>query len=485
MAGSSYIVNSLNWANDISLLIDYNYYETLKHRVNIISKFLNNKGVVVLSYLQIKETNLPDYNATDLEPVLASLTDSLGIPREVLATERDIKRVWSTLKDTLEDVKLEYRHELLARMVVSIRVGLFSSAVNDMWNTAILALRQKVKSFGYREAASFLKRDIDEKVLNQMRDKDLIDICVSLGFIDEDAYFFINNCRELRNNYSSAHPSNSMLDGVELDYFMHQCIKHILGNDVQYIGFPVSEFMEILKQDTMTEQAIEHYVDMIKMANDLQKSAILKLIFANYVDENSDEFVRTNCLAIAEITWEEYDDSAIVELLELYSEYMIKDKVKKRRYAERFFEKVGALDELPKDKLVSIILRALKDLEDAHHGMNNFYNEKPFAERLAESFDKKIPKSILKRYVYIVSLCYVGNRYGTADSAIPHYEKMIRNFSLKEVELLFELTSENNYLADRLKHHTRCKKQFLNLVRLLEPGSIPLKNKAAYDKLVK
>ncbi|MBT2740541.1 hypothetical protein [Bacillus sp. ISL-77] len=438
-----------------------------------------------MSYLKVKETNLPDYNVTDIEPVINSLTTSLGIPREVLASERDIKRVWVTLKETLEDVKLEYRHELLARMVVSIRVGLFSSAVNDMWNTTILALRQKVKSFGYQEAATFLKRDIDEKVLNQIRDKDLIDICVSLGFLDNDAYFFINNCRELRNNYSSAHPSNAMLDGVELDYFMHQCIKHILGNDVQYEGFPVSEFMQILKKETMTEQAVTYYVDKIRKANDLQKSAISKLVFVNYVDEDSDEFVRTNCLAIAEATWEEYDSSAIVELLELYSDYMLKDKIKKRQYAERFFEKVGALDELPKDKLVSIVTRALKDLEDAHHGMNNFYNEAPFAQRLAESFDKKIPKSVLKRYVYIVSLCYVGNAYGTADSASPYYEKMIRNFTLKEVEFLFELINENNYLADMLKYHPRCKNMFVNLIKLLEPGAIPLKNKAAYDKLLK
>ncbi|WP_077210740.1 hypothetical protein [Bacillus dakarensis] len=438
-----------------------------------------------MSYLVVKETNLPEYSATDIEPVIQSLTSSLGIPREVLATERDIKRVWISLKDTLEDVKLEYRHELLARMVVSIRVGLFSSAVNDMWNTAILALRQKVKSFGYSEAASFLKRDIDEKVLNQMRDKELIDICVSLGFLDDDAYFFVNHCRELRNNFSSAHPSNSMLDGVELDYFMHQCIKHILGNDVQYEGFPVAEFMKTIKEDSLNQQSIEYYAEKIKKANDLQKSSILKLLFVNYVDEDSDEFVRTNCLAIATSTWAEYDNAAIVELLGLYSDYMLKDKVKKRQYAERFFEKVGALEELPKDKLYSIVARALKDLEETHHDLNNFYNERPFAERLSESFDKKVPNSLLKQYVYVVSLCYVGNGYGTADSAKPYYEKMIRNFSLKEVELLFELVKENNYLHDRLSRHPRCTVQFKNLLKLLEPGAIPLKYKPAYEKVIK
>lgn len=443
------------------------------------------RGGLCLSYLQVRETSLPEYSATDIEPVIKSLTESLGIPREVLASERDIKRVWGTLKETLEDVKLEYRHELLARMVVSIRVGLFSSSVNDMWNTAILALRQKVKSFGYTEAASFLKRNIDEKILNQIRDKDLIDICVSLGFLNDDSYFFVNHCRELRNNYSSAHPSNSMLDGVELNYFMHQCIKHILGSDVQYEGFPVSEFMKVIKADTLNEQSIDYYVDKIRRANDLQKSSILKLLFVNYVDETSDEFVRTNCLAIATLTWTEYDNAAILELLELYSEYMLKDKVKKRQYSERFFEKVGALDELPKDKLYNIVARALKDLEETHHEINNFYNEKPFAQRLADSFDKKIPNALLKQHVYVVSLCYVGNAYGTADSAKPYYERMIRNFSLKEVELLFELINEHNYLSDRLKHHPRCVRELKNLLKLLEPGAIPLKTKPAYEKLLR
>lgn len=438
-----------------------------------------------MSYLKVKEANLPDYSASNIEPVIKDLTDSMGIKREVLASERDIKRVWFTLKDTLEDVKLEYRHELLARMVISIRVGLFSSAINDMWNTSILALRQMVRSFGYIEAAKFLKKDINEKVLNQMRDKDLIDTCVSLGFLDEDAYFFVNHCRELRNNYSSAHPSNSMLDGVELNHFMHQCIKHILGNDVQYEGFPVSDFMKAIKENKFTEQIIEFYTEKVKKANELQKASILKVIFANYIDEEVDEYVRSNCLTIASRTWEEYDNAAIVELLEMYSGYMLKDQTKKRQYAERFFEKVGALEELPKDKLMGIVLRALNDLEEAHHGADNFYNEKPFAERLSESFDKRIPNTVLKQYVYVVSLCYVGNRYGTADNALPYYEKMIKNFSLKEVAFLFDLIKENNYLSDSIFSFPRCKRQFEKLLMLIEPEAIPLKVKSVYEKYVK
>ncbi|WP_434785789.1 hypothetical protein [Bacillus velezensis] len=63
--------------------------------------------------------------------------------------------------------------------------------------------------------------------------------------------------------------------------------------------------------------------------------------------------------------------------------------------------------------------------------MDNFYNEKPFAERLASSFDKKIPNPILKRYVATVALCYVGNNYGTSNSAAPYYERMHKKFLIE------------------------------------------------------
>ena len=89
----------------------------------------------------------------------------------------------------------------------------------------------------------------------------------------------------------------------------------------------------------MTEPVIDFYVEKIRKANDLQKTAIAKMLFANFVDEDSNEFVRTNCLAIAEVTWEEYNNTAIVDMLELYSEYMMKDNGVKKRYAERFLKK--------------------------------------------------------------------------------------------------------------------------------------------------
>lgn len=441
-----------------------------------------------MSYLVVKEVQLPDFEASDSEKIIQSVVNSLGVPRHILASEEDIETVWLSLRPILEKINLEFRHEVLARMVVSIRMGLFSAAVNDMWNTAILALRQKVKNFGYTEASSFLERDITDTKIVELRDKDLIDICVKLGFLDDTAYFFINNCREIRNNYSSAHPSSSMLDGIELNYFMHQCTKHILGNGIVYEGFPVAEFMRILKNDEMNKLTEQTFIDKIKKANELQQSAILKMLFSNYVDEDNDEFVRNNCLKILEKTWHVYNQSAIAEVLELYATFAIKGAKLKKKYAERLFEKLGKIELIPKDQRIGILLMAIKDLENSHHGMDNFYNEKPFALRLSEMGHRSIPKPVIYRYVYVVALGYVGNSYGTATSAEPYYEKMIKNFSLKDVEVLFEIIEDkqgDNYLFHRIENIPRCRDKFKKLLKLLNKDVIPVKNKTAYDNYLK
>ncbi len=427
--------------------------------------------------------NLPALNDVDSETIVDQITSSLGFPRNVLASNEEIELVWHPLKKELNSIRLEYRHELLARMVVAIRVGLFSSAVNEMWNTAIIVIRQKIKDFGLEEANQFLAFNLDDRKFKELKDKEVLDIAVELGLLGEDSYFFLNHCREIRNNYSSAHPSNSTLDGTELNYFIHQCVKHVLSNEVKYYGFRSDEFLNSIKGSKLDDDGIDTLSEKIKNTNELQKLAILKALFGIYVNEKNEEFVRQNCLNVSRKNWGYFSERAKSEILVMYSDYLVQDDTKKQ-YARLFFERVGAIEILPKDQQVSIVRKIIKQLEDAHNGFDNFYNEVPFAERLV-NFLKKIPEQIIKEYVYVVSLCFVGNAYGTSRQAEPFYKQMIENFTVREIDKLFELTNEDNYLSHSLKHYYRCKIKFKQLLQLLNSESIPTKWKASYNKLVK
>lgn len=430
-----------------------------------------------------ENVNLPALVDIDSEDIIKSITDSLNFPRTVLASHDDIEVVWTTLKKEINGIKLEYRHEMIARMVVAIRVGLFSSAVNEMWNTTILVLRDKIRSFGLTEANQFLTIKLDEKKFKELKDKELLDISVELGLLSEDSYFFLNHCREIRNNYSSAHPSNTMLDGAELNYFIHQCVKQVLSNEIKFIGFRSDEFISSISKSRLDSDATTELSERIRRTNELQKTAILKALFGIYVDERKDEHERQNCLDLSRENWDYFSEQAKAEIVAMFSEYLIQDNTKKQ-YAKLYFEKVNALALLPKDEQISLVSKLIKQLESTHFDFNNFYNETAYAERLA-GINKSIPFQLIKEFVYVITLCFVGNQYGTSNSAESYYKQIISNFTVREIDKVFEVIGEENYLKYRLSNFIRCRRKFRELLLLVNTESIPTKWRAAYDKLVK
>ena len=94
-----------------------------------------------------KDISLPALPNTVL-PAIEQLTEALGIPRDVLASQEEIECAWRDLPRELREVPEQLRGELVARMCVAVSTGLFDGAMNYIWNAAILQLRQKIRNFG-------------------------------------------------------------------------------------------------------------------------------------------------------------------------------------------------------------------------------------------------------------------------------------------------------------------------------------------------
>jgi hypothetical protein len=79
-------------------------------------------------------------------PAINQLTQSLGIPREVIASDEDITYAWGDLPRELRKIPINVNTnaELLARMCIAVSTGLFDSAINYAWNASVLSLREKV-----------------------------------------------------------------------------------------------------------------------------------------------------------------------------------------------------------------------------------------------------------------------------------------------------------------------------------------------------
>ena len=123
------------------------------------------------------EPMLPALPASFL-PSIEALTNSLGIPRTVLASDEEIQYAWQGLPREIKEIPSELRGELIARMCVAVSTGLFDGAMNYIWNAAILQLRSKVRNFGLPIVAQILQAEFEERHLLELQDSRLLELCL-------------------------------------------------------------------------------------------------------------------------------------------------------------------------------------------------------------------------------------------------------------------------------------------------------------------
>ena len=164
------------------------------------------------------EVNLPAL-PDQMFSEIASLTAALGIPRDVLAPDEEIAYAWHDLPRELRAIPHELRGELIARMCVAVRAGLFDGAISYIWNATILHLRQRMRNFGLPVVSQILQQGFEESDLVDLQDNETLNLCLKLNLITEDGFFFLDQCRGTRNNFSSAHPVMGKINDREFITF--------------------------------------------------------------------------------------------------------------------------------------------------------------------------------------------------------------------------------------------------------------------------
>lgn len=179
---------------------------------------------------------------TTILPAIAELTAALGIPRNVLASDEEISFAWQDLPRELRLIPSDLRGELVARMCVAVSAGLFDGAMNYIWNAAILQIRQKVRNFGLPIVSQMLQSDFEEKHLIDLQDSKLLELALKLNLVNEDGYFFLDHCREMRNNFSAAHPTIGNINDREFTTFLNRCVRYALADASSPRGVNVADF---------------------------------------------------------------------------------------------------------------------------------------------------------------------------------------------------------------------------------------------------
>ena len=369
--------------------------------------------------------------------MLSELTTTLGVDRNVVASDDEIEQVWSQLPRLIQRIPQGLRDETIIKACIAIASGLFDSAINYMWNAAVVELRQKVRRFGLQVIPQIIDdKSFDERKLLDLRDSELLDLCLRLNLINDQNYFFLGQCRETRNNYSAAHPSSGHVSEDEVVSFISRCQEHALSNTQNPKGVDTYGFLISLKSSRFKKEQRDEWENRIRRTFDEQRELIFGMLHGIYCDPDSGEEARVNALSICLAFKDEFTPKTQSSLLDRHQDYKAKGEDKRHVASQQFFEKLGLVSLLGEGEVHSLITSASRTLLRVHDDWNNFYNEPPFAERLEYlSRHSGVPESAQAVFVEAVITCGIGNIYGVSNAAMPSYRAMVKSFSPKEIKI--------------------------------------------------
>jgi hypothetical protein len=386
---------------------------------------------------------------------------------EKLNELESLNRDWDTLKLA---IRPECRDDLMIEKAkIAFSVNLFDSSINYFWNMVINDLYKKIIYYGVDYFAAAINWDGEklrnEVDLRQVKDYQIISGSYSLGITSHEAFFYLNQCREIRNNFSTAHYPIGELDKIEATNFIKNCVKYVLTFDPPAPGMQIKDLIEAMKLEQWQE--VEEFNGLLIGQSPQIYPPILHNFFSNFTKSDCELNLKHNIKIAAPVVWEMVDDEARTAVAMRYAS--LKDRPTKDTAAEafEFLKIVKGIKYIPETFRDIIFRKHSKNLIDAHMGGNNFYNEPQHAQELLSLGTEDIPLSSVMLYVKALLLSFIGNRYGISWDAQPFNEIMIKNLSQSGIRSLFKLLKDDLVVIAELTNQspvTRLK-QLMELIK--------------------
>ena len=348
-----------------------------------------------------------------------------------------------------ENVKLAIRPECrndvcLEKAKIALQVNLNDSAVNYIWNLTIYDLYQKIVKYGIDYFASAINwegkplKKIED--LQEVKDYQVIDGAYALGIIPDEAHFFLQQCREIRNKYSAAHYHMGELDRFETMNFIKNCIKYVLTYDLPAPGVQIKDLISRLSAEELNKG--EEISLILENQSKKIQGPILHSLFSYFIKQDCNICLKYNIKMLAPTLWNCVDDEVKSSIASKFTSLKDIKGQDEANEALAFLKLVDGVSFIPQGYLDVIFSKHARLLIDAHFAINNFYTEPSYAKDLA-SLGYGVPISAVSTYVKAVVLSFVGNCYGISNNAQIYNREMLLNLSQTGIRALFRIISND------------------------------------------
>lgn len=392
--------------------------------------------------------------------------------------------------DEWENVKLairpEYRLEKsLEKTKIAIECGLNDAAINYVWNLSVFDIQKKIVAYGIEYFSSAINWDGQPlktlEDLREVKDYQLITGAFGLGIIADESHFFLQQCREIRNNFSTAHFPLGNIDKFETYNFIKNCIKYVLTFDMPARGLQIRDLIENLTLERL--DSIEEINAIIESQSEKIHGPIIHNLFSNFIKQDCDPNLKYNIKQIAPNLWELISDDIKSNIASKFTSLRDIQGKDAANEALAFLKLVDGVEFIPESFKEIIFKKHSKALMDAHYGWDNFHYETGFARDLS-TLGQNVPISSIHTYVKAIIVSFLGNPYGISSGAQEYNTHMISEFSQTAVRTLFSFLEKDIDISRKLMNSKSINRLY-GLLDLIKDKTMLPKQRKLFDFLTK
>jgi len=399
----------------------------------------------------------------DLHQQLEGYLSHVGLPIDnVVVPISERKKVIAALEESLSIIPVDDRikSHYLSKYTVAVSVGLFDGALNYLWDETVRAFRRLIIAFDIQyfysiaeKISSRYKNLSREEDIDQVSEHDLLEACRRIGLLSDVNYQRLEHVNYMRNHASAAHPNDNDIDGHEMLGWLSVCLRHAITATPDHSLIAVKQLLNNIRTGVIPPE------DFSVIGEDFIKQPIERIddflwtIFGLFTTDQTTSDCKNNISGIAPYIWNAATEDRKYEIGAKFGVFRKNGEVVRKDLCQEFLQSVNGLNYKDEDSLAGEIIEKLENLNRAHFGSNNFYNEYPHAQALDLSLPPNgaIPRAARSMWVKVLSICYVGNGYGyregVDEAALPYYKKHINNFNEAEIIDFIKLFGDPEFVS--------------------------------------
>lgn len=364
----------------------------------------------------------------------------------------------------------------ISKMIAAAAVGLFDAALNYLWDELVNELRRRVSGFdlsyffdiaaGSTDLRKHLRTEDD---LHRVDDANLLRAAREIGLLTDVGYQRLDHVRYMRNHASAAHPNQVTLTGLDLAQWLQICIREVITTPPDTVTATTGKLLANIKKDRLTETAVHDAAAFFDQLPPDRAATLANGLFGLYTATDRIPVVADNVRTLWPKLWPFVDEDTRHSFGLRHARASASADTNTADAARELLELAGGTAYLAQEVRARELSAALDSLMLAHQGRDNFYNEGPAAQRVADLAGDRgdIPATVQNQYLKTLVKTFLGNGYGVAWSAEDIYQQLLEQVDAHAAGRLLRCFRDPE-VASRLGS-TAGRAQWVKLLDILDP----------------